>query len=136
LEKRYKQILTVLTLILLASPVMLITNSAEAKGSPEAADALYSILDNTKNEVDDLFDDIEGRNENVPTETQEKYSEAMDKWEESKASYDAGEYEEAIEKATEAANASIIKSLPAFTGFPPAASTVDRFSVGTKIKNS
>jgi chromosome segregation ATPase len=88
----------------MCSTLISIPNWAEAKGSPEVVNTLYTILEKTQEAVDGLFDDIIESGETIPPGAQEKYDEAMDKWEDSQALYDMGEYEDAAEKAIEALN--------------------------------
>jgi chromosome segregation ATPase len=106
-KKTVKKTITALLIMLLATSTAggLSFAAAEDPETPQqTAETLLTVLDTRRAEVLALFDSIVEGGGEVPEDAQESFDEADGLRDEAQALYDAGDYEEAIEEATEAIN--------------------------------
>ena len=96
-----KKLMTVFTAVLLI--VSQASIFVEAEQNQDVADALFNVLEGTRNEVDALFDDV-SQTDGVPEDAFESYEEAQLLWDIAVSEYSEGDYKEAAEKAKDALN--------------------------------
>jgi tetratricopeptide (TPR) repeat protein len=102
-----KKTITALLIMLLATSAAAGISFAavEDTGTPQqAAETLLGVLEDSRAEVTILFDSIVDGGGEVPEDAQEALDEADELRDEAQALYDAGDYEDSIEKATKALN--------------------------------
>ncbi len=106
-KKAMKKTITALLIMLLATSAAggLSFAAAEETETPQqTAEALLGVLEERHADVVELFDSIVEEGGEVPEDAQEEFDEADGLRDEAQALYDAGDYEESIEKGTEALN--------------------------------
>ncbi|MCK4317570.1 hypothetical protein KAW53_02295, partial [Candidatus Bathyarchaeota archaeon] len=107
MSKTMKKTITALLIMLLATSAAAGISFAavEDTGTPQqAAETLLGVLEDSRAEVTILFDSIVEGGGEVPEDAQEALDEADELRDEAQALYDAGDYEDSIEKATKALN--------------------------------
>lgn len=104
--KMNRKIISLIVMTLLAtSATGLDLIPVQAKGPrDQSAETMLGLLEQSNAEVTALFDSITAAGGQVPENAQEQLQEAIQLQAEAQAHYDAGEYEECIEKATDALN--------------------------------
>lgn len=106
-SKTMKKTITALLIMLLATSAAAGISFAavENTGTPQqAAETLLGVLKDSRAEVTILFDAIVEGGGEVPEDAQEALDEADELRDEAQSLYDAGDYEDSIEKATKALN--------------------------------
>ena len=97
--------LIVMTLLATSATGLNLTIVQAKRPSNQSAETMLGLLEQSHAEVTALFDSITAAGGQVPENAQEQLQEAIQLQTEAQAHYDAGEYEECIEKATDALNA-------------------------------
>lgn len=97
--------LIVMTLLATSATGLSYTRAQVTDPRGQAAETLLGLLEQSHARVTALFESMTAEGGQVPEGAQEQLQEAIQLQTEAQAHYDAGEYEECIEKATEALNA-------------------------------
>ena len=97
--------LTLITLLVASSAAGLNFAGAQPdETSQQVAETLLGVLENSHGEVTSLFESVVSEGGTVSEDAQEAYDEAVQLRTQAQEEYDLGEYEEAVETATEALN--------------------------------
>jgi tetratricopeptide (TPR) repeat protein len=97
--------LIMITLLATSATGLGLIPAQAAEPRRQAAETLLSVLENSHGKVSALFDSVSAEGDQIPEEAQEQLQAATQLREQAQAHFEAGEYEECIEKATEALNA-------------------------------
>jgi tetratricopeptide (TPR) repeat protein len=105
--KMNRKVISIIVMALLASSAtgLGIIPAQVVEPRSQAAETLLSVLENTHGRVSAIFDSVSAEGGQAPLEAQEQLQEAIRLQEEAQTHFAAGEYEQCIEKATQALNA-------------------------------